>query len=326
MKKVKKRVLFLGVGLYNYDSLLIIELSKKYDVSYIPLFPLRKEHRIKWSILSHLNRFHEINDINSKLILEKLTSLGGKPVDFVFVVKGSRLDQIHFDYINLHFPKAEKILYLWDTWSLIENKEVLLNNFSKIYTFDSEDSRCFGFKLRPLFYSNETYEFVDDVFDVSFVGTEHSNRLEKIRMIKKICKENGLSYYFRLKTTNLPFLKSRMGISPYSKDDIDIVTNKALNYQEVLSITRKSKCVVDLAHPAQCGLTMRTLETLALGRKLITTNKYIKEYSDLDSSWYLVIDNNTSAEEILRFLETPCGPINLPKRYSITSFIDELIR
>ena len=321
----KKKVLFIGAGLYNYDTTLINELCKNYIVSYVYMFPFKKQHSLQWSILSHFNKTEIIRDLNSGLVLAKLKKLENQDFDYVLIIKGSKLCQIHFDYFRSHFPRARIILYLWDAWSLIENKQTLINNVDVIYTFDSEDSRKYGFKLRPLFYVTKNRTEVVNRYDASFIGTDHSDRLEKLRFIKDICQKNNLNYYFRLKTTKTPIVKSRLGIAPYHKEDLALLVNKPLKYNAVLQITQQSGCVIDFSHPAQCGLTMRTLETLALGRKLITTNKYIRDYKDLNPSWYFVLDDNTNANGLLDFIKRPIFDIEIPDRYSIAEFIKEVL-
>ena len=181
---------------------------------------------------------------------------------------------------------------------------MLLNNFPTIYSFDTEDCKNFGFKLRPLFYTEKKDVLSNKDIDVSFIGTEHSDRLDKLRKLKKICIDNRISFYLRLKTTMLPLLKARINASGYNSADLDILTRRPLTYEEVMNITKRSKCVVDFSHPKQCGLTMRTIETFAMGCRLITSNKYIKEYLDLHPSWYLVIDENTNVDDILFFIKS----------------------
>lgn len=320
----KKRVLFLGVGLYNYDKIIFDELSRQYEVTYICLFPLKKEHKFLFSFLSHFYS-GKVDSTNSDMIFEKLRELGEKEFDYIFAVKGSKLNQLHFDFLNSHYPNAKKILYLWDAWDLIENKDVLLYNFKDIYTFDSEDSKKYGFNLRPLFYVQTSKSNVARDIDISFIGTEHSNRLENLRKIKSLCEAHNLSYFFRLKTTNLPILKARYGIKPYNSNDLNILVNKSLPYNEVMSISDRSKCVIDFSHPAQCGLTMRTIETIANGCKLITTNRYIKEYKDLPENSYLIIDDKTTDEMVIKFLVEPIESFQIPERYTLGSFVNELI-
>lgn len=321
----KKRVLFIGVGLYHYDSVLINQMTKSYIVNYINMFPVKKEHKLKWTIMSHLNKNQMINEMNSQIVLERLKKLGEKEFDYIFIIKGSRLYQCHFDYLKERYPRAKIILYLWDAWSLIENQKVLIDNVDTIYTFDSEDSRKYGFKLRPLFYTYTNQEVQNKRYDVSFIGTDHSDRFDRLKLIKDLCQKNKLKYLFRLKTTNGPMIKARFGWTPYRRDDLDIITNKSLKYDEVLAITRQSRCVIDFSHPAQCGLTMRTLEALALGCKLITTNQYIKEYKDLNPSWYCVLGEDLKANKVLDFIHAPSSDIEIPYNYSIEAFIKELL-
>lgn len=321
----KKRVLFLGVGLYNYDSTILEVLSKVYDVNYVYLLPIKKQKKYIYSILSHIDKKEKIQAINSHLLLENLRKSLTNEYDFVLVVKGSRLEQCHFDLIQSKTPRAKKILYLWDAWGLIENKNVLLKNFDFIYSFDSVDCRKYGFILRPLFFTQKDSSKTNKIIDVSFIGTEHSNRLSQLRLLKKICITNNLKYYFRLKTTFVPIFEAHFGLGGYKKDDLDILSTSVSSYHEVLCVTARSKCIVDYAHPMQCGLTMRTLESLAMGCKLITSNKYISEYEDIDRSWYLCIDSNTSEKEVLDFINSESVQIKIPERYSIVSFIKDLL-
>jgi hypothetical protein len=51
-----------------------------------------------------------------------------------------------------------------------------------------------------------------------------------------------------------------------------------------------SKVVLDINHPNQKGLTMRTFETIGAQRKLITTNEDIKRYSFYNPNNILVIN------------------------------------
>lgn len=320
----KQRVLFLGVGLYNYDKIIYQELSRRYEVSYVCLYPLKKEHKFLYSLLSHFFS-GKVDSTNSKMIFEKLKDFRDNSFDYIFTIKGSKLNQSHFDYLDEHYPKARKILYLWDAWSLIENKEVLLRNFQEIFTFDSEDSKKYGFTLRPLFYTKCSNQNVAKNIDISFIGTEHSNRLENLRRIKTLCKSEKLTYFFRLMTTNVPIIKAHLNIAPYNRSDLDILVRKPLSYDEVMSFSDRSRCVVDFSHPAQCGLTMRTIETIANGCKLITTNRYINEYRDLPENSFLVIDESTTDECIINFLVKPVTAFNISKRYTLESFINELI-
>ena len=324
-KSIKKNVLFLGVGLYNYDTLLYNEMSKKFNVSYIYLVPVKKIPKWKYSLLSHLGCHNHLRKTNSDILLAELQKVKDIKFDFVFVIKGSRIESVHMDFINNNFSKAKKILYLWDSWSLIENKQVLLSGFEHIYSFDSEDCKKYDFKLRPLFYTNNGYNSTDKYYDVSFIGTDHSDRLEKLRSFRDMCLKNKFTYFLRLRTTGYPLFCARFNRGRYKKDDLEILTSEFMTYDEVMDVTRKSRVVIDFAHPVQCGLTIRTLESLAMGCKLITSNKYIKEYKDIPSDSYCIIDEENE-KSIISFLKGETNNFTLPSSYSLHSFLDNLIQ
>ena len=323
-KNLKKKVLFLGVGLYNYDSLICRELSKEYEVSYIYLVPVKKISKWKYFILSHLGKNEHLRKINSKLLMNELKDLNGIQFDFIFVIKGSRLEEVHVEYLANNFPTAKKVLYLWDSWSLIENQPVLCSYFNNIYSFDSEDCKKYGFKFRPLFYVTQNNNLHKRVYDVSFIGTDHSDRLEKLRAFRELCDKNGLNYFFRLKTTGYPILCAWLNYGRYKKNDLNMFTTSFMSYDETMNITKMSKTVIDFAHPAQCGLTIRTLESLAMGCKLLTSNNYIREYKDIPSDYYCAI-SEADESTILSFLQRDLPPFSLPKNYSISSFIKDLL-
>ena len=54
----------------------------------------------------------------------------------------------------------------------------------------------------------------------------------------------------------------------------------------------------------QRGLTLRSLEAMIMGKKLITNNKHIMTMPFYSSQNILIIDNNTDITNITNFLES----------------------
>ncbi len=73
---------------------------------------------------------------------------------------------------------------------------------------------------------------------------------------------------------------------------IDDFSFTSLSQEETLDIISQSKVVVDIEHPGQVGLTMRTLEMLGCQKKLITTNKSVREYDFYNEDNILVVERN----------------------------------
>jgi hypothetical protein len=58
----------------------------------------------------------------------------------------------------------------------------------------------------------------------------------------------------------------------------------------ILNLYNDSNVILDIHHPLQNGLTIRTFETLGAKKKIITTNEHIKKYKFYNSNNILIID------------------------------------
>ncbi len=78
--------------------------------------------------------------------------------------------------------------------------------------------------------------------------------------------------------------------SKFKKVELQKLSFKSLTINDIVDIYAQSEIVLDINHPSQRGLTMRTFEVLGAKRKLITTNKHIKNYNFYNQNNILVID------------------------------------
>ena len=173
------------------------------------------------------------------------------------------------DYIT---PKAQKYLWYWNplkkdykkhTTKQIEKtlKKVQSLGF-KIETFDKSDALNYRIDFRNQFYrySNQIIESKEYKYDFYFLGYP-KDREEEIITIENQLKKLGFRVCFL------------------------IVKNKQeeITYVENIKNILVSKCIVDINQKGQSGITLRPLEALFLGRKLLTNNKEIL-YSDFYNS------------------------------------------
>lgn len=94
------------------------------------------------------------------------------------------------------FPKATLILYLDDSVRNMKGVDKTFYLFDRVMSFDKKDSENYRIGFRPLFYSDifadlRNSEGTKD-YDISFVGTCHSDRLSIINKIK----ENKASFSY----------------------------------------------------------------------------------------------------------------------------------
>jgi hypothetical protein len=84
--------------------------------------------------------------------------------------------------------------------------------------------------------------------------------------------------------------------------------------------------ILDIEHPKQTGLTIRTLETLGARKKLITTNSSVKDYDFYRDSNICVVDRNDPVIPQC-FFDTPYQDVSdaIFNRYRLSGWMDEII-
>lgn len=195
---------------------------------------------------------------------------------------------------------AKFVLYMWDS---VENKprsSALFALFDAVATFDHADASSFGLHFLPLFYVPE-YENARRIsdpmhkkYDVCFIGTAHSDRLQLVNAFRRLCEDRGAE------TFNFFYLQSRaLYLVRWLSDPrfrgcrISDVSFTALPRTGVVSVFANSKAVLDVNHPNQRGLTSRTFEALGAGCKLITTNSDVVGYPFYSPACVQVVDRVT---------------------------------
>ena len=95
---------------------------------------------------------------------------------------------------------------------------------------------------------------------------------------------------------------------------------------EVLSTFFRSLAVLDIEHPKQRGLTIRTLEALGAGRKLITTNGLVRNYDFFTEANILIIDRSRLSIDN-SFFDSPYERIDpaVYDRYRLRTWICDVL-
>ena len=227
------------------------------------------------------------------------------------------------------FPKARFVLYLWDSVENIPACRERMRQYDKVLTFDPADAQTYGLLFRPMFYAPEDVLTGDASqeyeYDVTFIGTAHSIRPRVVKQVEALCRARGLRCFTYFYSPHiLAFLYQKLrnpGFCLRWKE----VHQTPLSAQEVREIYRKSRCILDVAHTRQRGLTTRPFEMLAMGRKVMTTSSLIRQYDFFNAQDFCVIDPAAPTVDE-RFLQTPYQPVprEVLERYSIGAFIRDI--
>lgn len=188
------------------------------------------------------------------------------------------------------FKEARFCLHMWDSIDNLKGVEGKFKFFDHITSFDRKDAAVYKLGFRPLFFCDEyraTGKKRDYKYELSFIGTIHSDRYSIIKELKKSSKsfylypylQSRFIYYF-YKLTKKTFRNTK--ITDFKFDKIDSLS--------IARVVDESCAILDIQHPRQTGLTMRTLEMLGMKKKIVTTNTDIINYDFYKPNNICVID------------------------------------
>ena len=251
-------------------------------------------------------------------VLKKCT----REYELIFVIQGEGLVPKFLLWLRAKYHATPMVYYLWDS---IKNKPKLQENFSyfdRVVTFDYKDAKSFDLDFAPLFFSPEIHDAKNakNLYDLSFIGTVHDDRALIIQTIKNNSSHLKLFIYFYTPSQWVFYIRRFLN-KDYFKLDLNELHFKQLPYDEVQKIRHDSNIILDIHHRNQSGLTIRTIETIALGKKIATTNSDIKHYDFYDPHNIFILNRKNLKIPAL-FFKTPYRPLpkNIIHRYSLHSF------
>ena len=290
---VGKKILFFSASFFGYQ----IEIKNKLTAlgAEVDFFDERPKNTFWYKALIRMDKRimkKRIEEYYSEII----ESTTHKDYDFVFFLKAEVVTHRMLTELKINQPKAKFILYLWDSIKNCESVTELFTSFDKILSFDRKDVIENPFLIfRPLFYLDEYAKISqvkkDPIYDITFIGTGHTDRYSLVMKIKEFCKQRNLrSYFFIYLQDTRIFIARKLLSRAFRKAKRKDFSFVPLNKNQIIDIVHNSNCILDFERAVQCGLTMRTIEVLGAKKKLITTNVDIKEYDFYNENNILVID------------------------------------
>ena len=254
-----------------------------------------------------------------------------KEYDYILVVKCDMTPISVLKKLKTVFPNAKLCLNLWDSVENIPGVIEKFKYFDTLHSFDLDDCEKYPvLKFRPLFFGDQFRKAEhkgEYKYDISFCGTIHSDRYAVIKQVQKIAEEEGMKCYWFL------YLQSKFIYKFYKliKKEFRGVNESVFSFDkmsaaEIAKIVDESRIILDIQHPKQTGLTMRTIEMIGMNKKLITTNESIKKYDFYNSNNVAVVDRN-AVKIPKNFITTSYQalPKEVYEQYSLKSWILEVL-
>ena len=283
-------------------------------------------------VYENVNEFSYLSKILIKIIGDKKKYFDryysrktkGNKFDYVLVIRGSFLSVEALRNLKQASPKAKFYMYQWDSASNNPNAKEISPYFDKISTFDIDDSKKFGWFYRPLFYLKSSNRSTKREYDISFIGTLHSQRVKIFQKIKKIEAKKYLFIYSKASHfIKEKYINHNSDFRGVSYKDLSF---KSLPLEETNKILSKSHMVIDYTHPAQTGFTMRTCEAIGHKCKLVTNNARV-----IDADFYdknnVYVYNIEDFQIPKSFIDSPYHeiPQEILQNYSITNWLKDVI-
>lgn len=256
--------------------------------------------------------------------------------DIVYIYGATMIDSYIMELIRNNINAKKYVLYLADSVKNNRRYESLFAYFDKVVTFDRGDFNYYKAQYKnihflPLFYCDEYKGDIKNKsntnYDLLFVGTIHSDRINFLEKIKSEADKYHLStfYYCYLPSKFMYYyycLKSK-SFRRYKKDYFQY---KKVNAQYVRDLMSMSKIIIDAQYPRNTGLTMRTIETLGMKRKLITANKDIVNYDFYNRKNICIVDRN-NPQFSMDFIREPYVEVEgkIYNSYYIDNWIKKLL-
>ncbi|MEZ1315604.1 hypothetical protein QIW53_06255 [Pseudomonas fluorescens] len=320
-----KKILFVAPRFFGYESEICDELIRRgASVDFLLDRPFDTP---AMKAMTRLNRNMVIKAAD-KYYFTKLNDLGSDFYDYVFVVNGQTLSNQTLAKWRAKFVDAIFILYMWDSFGNRKSAVDSLKYFDHVFTFDKEDASKYSLNFRPLFFSNgfENVQSARICWDISFVGTAHTDRAAVVQRVSRVLQVGVRKYFFLYLQAKWVFWLYRFTNSSFLNSKLSDFSFHSIDKKTVQSVFNSSVCILDIEHPKQTGLTMRTLETLGACKKLITTNKNVVDYDFFDERNICVIDR-LDPKIPADFLTQPYYPVpsNIYHRYRLAGWMDEII-
>lgn len=323
------KVLLFSPDTFGYYKKIINVLeSKGHSVNWINHIYVksnfdRVKSRLMPSLTSKLTEKHFINEINWQ-----------GDYELIIVIKGEGLSECLLDKMKQGFSKAKFVYYSWDSLSNVKGVKGKFKYFDAIKSFDRIDCQNIeNLKYLPLFYSREYRRKVSRVsenkYSAAFVGTLHSNRFSDVLGMASLVEKNlnKPAYTFFYYPSKPVFKVLKVINKTFRKIPIEEVSFDKLSVQAVSDVMCDSEVIIDYGHPDQTGLTMRTIETLGINKKLITNNKLVMEEPFYKTENIFVIGQQND-QELAEFLTSPYVPVSneIYQSYAIENWVERLIQ
>ncbi len=291
----------------------IKDLNNKSLVFKLKLFIKLKILKNKKYVLKYNKDFYEENVI-SKIRKE------GSDYESCLMIRPDVYTEGTVDTIITNIKKT--YAYQWDGLDRFPKVLKLIPKFAHFYIYDKNDKDRFpNTSLITNFYFDCYLDKnkKNPTFDVYYIGSFD----DRINDVIDVCTRlNELNLKLKILIYCRRENKGKLKKYPF----ITEIYNQITYYQNLENVF-DSKIILDFGHKStHTGLSLRPFEALGYGKKLITTNRIIKDYDFYNEKNILLIDQEKNKENLIDFINSDYEPLNkdIYDKHSFSSWFNTI--
>lgn len=235
-------------------------------------------------------------------------------VDTIIVFDTGNLPEVLY-WLRKRYPRKRIIAWYWNSVASSIDPARIKAPGIEIWSFDKNDCDKYGFRFNTQFFIPDNIFRINqstsnEKYDLFYIGAD-KNRAPVLHELEQALKGTGLTHYFHL--VKYKDSTNEFGYEYY----------QPLIYPEVLSRVSNARAIVDLVAEWQEGITLRPLEAIFMGKKLITNMRNIEQY-DLYNKRNIFIIGKDDLKSLPEFLTSDLDESHvdsLKAKYSIEGWL-----
>jgi hypothetical protein len=311
------KICLISFDFFDFDHYIVLELKRQnIDANHIDISKFQYKYT---SIFDKITNFFSKLFFNKNIkkikteqyILDNLKRLGNQ--DVILVIRPDRISKKTHLKIKKHTDKY--ISYIYDSCKRFPINNLKKGVFDKVFSFDLSDCKKHNFTFITNYIYLEKRELADKTININtaFIILSIDERFVFLNNLANYLSYNAIPFKFIAVGEKMP-----ENINP------NIIYSKDLVFPKDLQADlENSKIFLDLIRHKHNGLSFRTFEALAMQKKIITTNKTIRNYDFYNPNNILILDKNCAIDINPDFLTTPYEPLSdeIYNKYTIENWV-----
>lgn len=313
------KILFFGIQYHTYTQAIIDEMALLgAAVTFVDLQPRSFGYKAMRTLAPV-----SFERLVRQRLVDAITAARSETYDKVIFLQAHQIPVDLLRTLRKTQPRAEFSLYNWDALTTHDYRPQAAQ-FDRVLTFDRRDAELHGYGYLPLFCMRRWQDLATDraaPSSVYMVGNiVRLERYRAIRDFRAFCLASGLTFREHLKITPVVLGHAvRQGIWPRG------VSLRSISEPDFAEIIETNLAAFDFANHAQSGQTMRMMESLCAGKKIITNNQWVKQ-EPFYSPDRIHVFAGSDFTGVPAFLDTPIAqPSDRFPEYFIQSFARKFI-